>query len=299
MTIPQTFKLAPENTVSVEGLSHRLALGVTALDAVSLGAASSRVAAALERIGPYALSFGFDGHGPARHALLHAGRVASTLAHALKKGKPTTFAVRLFGGVTDPGPRTSYRLSDDPRHFVPRRIAVELVLDSKLPATGLANVRSYWLYPGSAYPFPSGATLLRGRLLRASNPLPKPIPWGRVLVTMPGTEIDLTKATPVGVAFGDDRGEFACALGGRIVNAATLPKTVNVRLWPQLPPANVTLDPLDPLGSLPLEAGARDRPNDPLGSVAQPTNYLPAPSLVRTITLGEANGGSANDLLFP
>ena len=157
------------------------------------------------------------------------------------------------------------RLAGRGRRIVPRRVSVvitseQAVLDADADPTTPPHPQ--WrralpvaCFPGAAADLPSGATVLRGRLVRddGSGNL-VPVRWARVRATTPaGAEI--------GWAHGDDRGEFV--LVARPSDAAVAvpadPLEVHLTVGFEEPsPAPDPLDPflvqVDPLWDLPVES---------------------------------------------
>lgn len=153
------------------------------------------------------------------------------------------------------------RLVDRARRYVPRRLRIPLVvpMPSASPAVTLADVdaslparrmRRPFLWPGAAYPLPSGATGLRG-VVRQGGVL---VPWTRVTATLPiaggGAPV------VVGRARGDDRGEFLLLITPRAASGGAIPLTLALDLTIEMPPPApaVPLNLPDPLVRLPIES---------------------------------------------
>jgi hypothetical protein len=292
--------LSPANTVEVARLRHRLALGLHWVDALAGAPALGAWQAVLETLGPYAMNLPFDSHGGARHALRNAGLLRKRFGLALDGGDARC-AVRVYAAPPPHLPHLPRRYEQalDPRLYVPRRIRFTPVADGADPAATPANIRQPWLWPGSAYPLPGNATALRGRVLRgASLATAAPVPWTRVVATVPASETVFGDAQPVGYAHGDDRGEFVLVLENRAVGGAALAGTVAVRLWAFLPPPAVTVDDADPLASLPLEEGGSDSLNAVLRGHAAPPGYVAQAGVELALRVGETAGGADATLLF-
>ncbi len=242
------------NTVEVARFGHRLALGLTWLDALTRLPVAGGHVTALERIGARPLVQRFIAHGGGRHALLHRDRVARLLALAAEE------QAAVPPPAADPRVLT-LRLTTPGRRHVPRRLALTPVIDADgVPPATLANIRPAWLWPGADAAVPAGSTVLRGRIRRGPTlATALPVPWARVVVTRPaaGPLSDppvFADETAVGWAHGDDRGEFLAVLGAAAVpGGAVLPPLLQLTVWVSLPAAT-PLDPDDPLASLPLEA---------------------------------------------
>lgn len=291
--------LAPANTVEVARLRHRLALGLHWTDALAGTSADGTWHAVLEKLGPYAMNLMFDSHGAARHALRNAGLLHKRFALA-QAGGDARCAVRVYAVADQPVRRPPvYERALDPRLYVPRRLRFTPSVDGTEPAATPANIRRPWLWPGSAYPLPGNATAVRGRVLRGPNlAAAGPVPWARIVATVPADVAVFNDAQPVGYAHGDDRGEFVLALENRAVGGAALAGTVEVRLWAFLPPPAMTVDEADPLASLPLEEGGGDSINAVLRGHVPPPGYVAQAGVVLALRVGETAGGADATLLF-
>lgn len=289
--------LEPSDTIEVERLRHRLALGLSWTDALTRQAAFGPLRSVLETVGPYALNLTMDIHRADRHALRYAGLVQKRFDKALADFGAANWAVQVYGARRLDRP--AYAIDLDPRLYVPRRIQFVPALAGTVPAPTPLNIRMPWLWPGSAYPLPGNATAIRGRLLRGPDlQHAAPIPWGRLVATIPSAQNVFNAATPVGYGHGDDRGEFVLVLDNRAVSGATLTNPVSVRLWPFLPPAATVLNPADPLASLPLETGGVDSTNAVLRGQAIPAGYVAAASKVLSLRLGETKSDGETTMLF-
>ena len=287
-----------EDTVEVSHVSHRLALGVLWIDALTRLPASGNLASDLETIGNRDCPLRFDLHPQSRHALPYAGRLARILVIAANE-KDTTppatpaddqtrFALRCFARRNLKA--DSYNTENDPRHYVPRRLALIPVQTDGFPTATTANIRRAWLWPGAAFPLSANATVIRGRIRRgASMANASSVAWARIVVTQPGAApADFSAETQIGWAHGDDRGEFLVVLGAQAIpGGAVLPQTVQLRVWIFLPPSDA-LDPADPLASLPLEQAGSDAINDVLRGTEAPATYIRQAPLDVTLKPGEA-----------
>lgn len=289
--------LEPSDTVEVDQLRHRLALGLSWTDALTRQGVFGPLRSVAETVGPYALDLAMDMHRADRHALRYAGLVQKRFDKALADFGAADWAVQAYGARRVEHP--AYAVDLDPRLYVPRRIKFVPVLAGAVPAPTPLNIRMPWLWPGSAYPLPGNATAMRGRLLRGPDlDHAVPIPWGRLVATIPSAQNVFGAATPVGYGHGDDRGEFVLVLDNRAVSGAALTNPVAVRLWSFLPPAAVALDPADPLASLALEDGAADASNAVLRGQAIPAGYVAGASKVLSLSLGETKSDGETTLLF-
>lgn len=162
------------------------------------------------------------------------------------------------------------RFFDEARRFVPRRLRIPIltrtVAETRPPAH---RVRRPVLFPGAGYDVSTGATGLRGRVLRGGQPMR----WARVEARLPGTGL------LVGRAHGDDRGEFLLLIGAEASPVGDLNPPLRVEvtvLGPAVPPVPPTPDRpnIDPLWDLPLEQAAVPGGADPVSAgESQPPNY--------------------------
>lgn len=289
--------LTLEQTVPVMSVQHRLALGLSCLDALAQSPAHGGLRVELESIGPYPLPYTLERHRADRHAARYAGQIKRVMAHALAEGGDTDWVLRIFGGALDGKP--AYRPESDARRYVPRRLAIALSMDGPLPAATPLNIRTPWLWPAAAYPLPGTVSAVRGRVLRgASLASGLAVPWARVIATVPAEQADFTLASRVGHAHADAQGEYVLALDARAVSGAALSNPVRVRLWAFAPAAAVPADPLDPLAALPIEACGTASINDVLRGTAVPAAYTASVSTTAQLRLGEVLSGNGAALLF-
>lgn len=298
-----------EDTVEVSHVSHRLALGVQWADALTRLPASGNLASDLETIGSRACPLRFDLHPQSRHALPYSGRLARILGIAANEkdttppatpaDDPTRFALRCFARRN---PKTgSYSTDNDPRHYVPRRLALIPVQTDGIPTATTGNIRRAWLWPGTAFPLPANTTAIRGHVRRGANLAgAASVAWARVVVTQPGvTPANFSAETQVGWAHGDDRGEFLVVLGAQAIpGGAVLPPAVPLRVWVFLPPSGA-LNPADPLASLPLEQAGSEAINDVLRGTEAPATYTRQIPVDIILKPGETLVINDAALLFP
>lgn len=304
-----TRPLTLDDTVEVSRVSHRLALGIQWLDALTGMPVAGDWINDLEAVGGRPAGLRFERHAQARQALRDAGGLAKRLRLAaadklatppLKVADdPTNFVVRAF--ARRDARHATYRPDNDPRQYVPRRLSLTPVQNGGVPPSSPANIRTAWLWPGAAYPLAANASGIRGRIRRgASLASARPVAWARVVVTRPGAgPVDFDGETPLAWAHGDDRGEFLVVLGTPAVpGGVVLPATMALRLWVFLPPAGAPED-ADPLAGLPLEIAGSDALNDVLRGTAMPAAYVRQPDFVDlTLPPGVLSGVNDADLLF-
>lgn len=271
-----------EDTVEVSRIGHRLAMGVQWQDALMQQPVAASLVTDLEAIGTRPCAQRFEAHSQGRWAIRYAARVARLMARAVELAQAVEFRLRSFGRRD--ARIAGYSTSNDPRIYVPRRLALTPLLDGGMPPADRSNVRSAWLWPGAAYPVPANATVVRGRIRKGPDAAHAvPVAWARVVVTRPlpaPAAPNFATETRIAWGHGDDRGEFLVLLDAHAVpGGAVLPEVINLRLWVFLPPPAVVFSASDPLASLPLEAGGIDFSNDILRGTAIPPGYLKQASI--------------------
>jgi hypothetical protein len=295
--------LAEYNTTEVSRVGHRLALGVQWLDALTglpvepLG--GQALVSELQAIGTRPWVQRFERHTQSRQALRWAGRYQKLVAHAHGLGEPLGHELLTYG-ARDPL-LASYQTSNDARRYVPRRLSYTPVLVGGVPPATAANTRTAWLWPGAAYPLPSGATGVRGCVRRnLGGGLSAPVPWARVVCMRPGAvQADIDTNAPLAWAHGDDRGEFVMLLGNSAVpGGGQLPAQVDVQLWVCLPPPAVVFDAAAPLASLPLDDAGTDVLNRVSMGLAVPPGYLVQAPRNFALDLGRVRSLGQLDLVF-
>lgn len=294
--------LSVDNTTEVARVRHQLALGLQGVDALTqapMEAGMGRsIRADLASIGARPWVQRLDSHSQGRHALRFAGRYEKLLLRAVAMGDPLVHQVFVHGARD--AHMGNYSVDNDPRIFVPRRLSLTPVLVAGLPASSLANARTAWLWPGPAYPLPSKATAVRGRIQRDLGAGRKePIRWTRVVMTRAGAgAANLATEEALAWAHGDERGEFLLVLGGNAVMGAALPPLLNVNVWVFQPPVATVWDPAQPLNSLPLEDGGTAVLNEVLKGRAMPASYVQQSARTLGLKLGEVLTMNEADLLF-
>ena len=201
-----------------------------------------------------------------------AGETLTAALPRLQRHPSGRFARRYDEGVR---PVMDLRIVDDDRsggvrrpghgrRIVPRRLRVTIASEQVVlaadadPATPPHPVWRRVLpaacYPGAAADLPSGATVLRGRIIRDDGSgVLVPLRWARVRATTPA-------GVEVAWAHGDDRGEFVLVVQpamdavGMPADPLLVRLTVGVQLPPPVPdPLDPFLTEIDPLWDLPLE----------------------------------------------
>lgn len=253
-------------------LPHRGGLSVT-YDTPALPATSrTPVATARDWIAQLAT---FDLHDSGRFALRHGPQV------------PAPLEVRIF---------------DSHRRITPRRLrlpvpdwddllAAEQDLDAPQPSVAERSFRPS-LLPGAAYDLPSGITALRGRITVAGEPLR----WARIQAERPAT--NGSPAVIVGIAHGDDRGEFVLVPDTSDLNRIEWPNPFPIvlrifgRAAPPLPAAEADFV-RDTFRTLPPAGPERDRylrakVADPLWDAPVEPLAVPVAGLVDPVARGAA-----------
>ncbi len=163
--------------------------------------------------------------------------------------------LRYFPGL---GETVDLRLVASNRRFVPRRLRIPvLTLEAARNEPYTQRVRRPALFPGAAYDVHRTATGLRGRVVRNGGVMR----WTRIFVTLPGSG---NPEIVVGLAHGDDRGEFFLLISPQTIPVGDLidPVSARVRIWgPAITPSPASAGESDPLWDLPLEAAPA--PQDP------------------------------------
>jgi hypothetical protein len=249
---------------------QRLALGLEPVDAGLGHAARRRLEVTLENV-PQPV---------ANWANLRPGEPLTGALPRLRRNGAWRYILHHTPEVEIP---VDVRLADPDRHLVPRRCRVtiptfdEVVapeLDPAVPPVPLSSrVLRPVLFPGAAYDVSGTATGLRGAVRRNG----KPMRWARVQarLTAPGEE-------PVGIAHGDDRGEFLLLVrfAADHIGDPADPLEVRVTVFgpQQAPvPADPSIARADLLWDLPQEAVVLPVPaDDPVVAGTQlPAGYVP------------------------
>ncbi|HZQ81930.1 MAG TPA: hypothetical protein VFB25_08145 [Gaiellaceae bacterium] len=236
----------------------RLALGLEIIDAARGTRISDPVRVAVES--PLTLST-IPRHDSCLHALIYS------------KAVTTPVTVRI--------------LSPD-RHFVPRRIQLPIGTQADAAAGLLSAPKRTWrpvLFPGAAYAISASATGVRGRVVWEDDGTP--VRFARVVASYGDQQI--------GLAHGDDRGEFLLVVGPDTVDGddfeladpPTLPVTLDLMLTIVAPNEKPAIDTSDPLSGLPVEVAAGPGLPDPVSVGEQlPDDYRnPGRVLAHAVTV--------------
>jgi hypothetical protein len=236
----------------------RLALGLEVIDAARGGRISDPIRVTVDA--PLGLAQ-VPRHDSCLHALVYSPEVTS----------PVTVRI----------------LSPD-RHFVPRRLQIPIGSESDAEAGLLPAAKRVWrplLFPGAAYDISQSATGIRGRVVWQDDG--SPVRFARVVA--------FYETEPIGLAHGDDRGEFLLVLGVDTVDEddfpladpPVLPVSLDLMLTIVAPNDKPASDPDDPLWGLPLEVAAGPGLPDPvsLGEQLPETYRNPGRVLVHGVTV--------------
>lgn len=248
---------------------HRLALAVDCRDAVT----GHRVATAVQigrEVPQEVLPRGHDRAWPCRDLIAKgAGRAIIML----DLRAPT---------------RVRLRIVDPRRRYVARRFDLPLwtlkeVLDEESagsPVPAASRLLGPWLLPGSAAPLSRGATTVRGRVVRGTDP----VRWPRITARGPGRQA-------VGWAHGDERGEFVLVIEdtGTLPPPAPTEFPVQLYVTAKVPAAP---DPFDPYADLTIEPvprstapPGRDDLDNVLRGRTTPADHVPSATVLPPISV--------------
>lgn len=247
---------------------HRLALAVEARDALSDRPVGSLVTARYRRV-PTPTN-----PTPAWLPMTRRGTARFTLRHRLT--------------ATTPLSDLQLVVEDPSRRYVPRRFTITpwQLADVAEPAPYVepfARLLRVWLLPGTAYPLPRTAMVIRGRVTQNGRPKR----WARVQGTTPTSD--------AGWAHTDERGEFVLPIlnaGADLTRVPTDRITVTLRVLgtptvadPPPPPDDRTQDLVSEVvarSSNPATANQLD--NDVLRGIAVPAGYKENAAAVPLVT---------------
>jgi hypothetical protein len=174
--------------------------------------------------------------------------------------------------------RVRLRIADPRRRYVARRFDLPLwtlreVLDEESagsPVPAASRLLRPWLLPGPAAPLSRGRTIVRGRVVRGTDP----VRWPRITARGPGL-------AAVGWAHGDERGEFVLVIEDTGTMPPPAPTQLSVQLFvtARIPS---TPDPFDPYADLTVEPlprsaappGPGDLDNDVLRGRRTPADHV-------------------------
>ena len=248
-------------------LATRLALGIEPADALRRSRIASPLEVAADGV-PYPLprTLRDPRAGPWDEA---------DVLRRVRRRDTCRFVVTLRPGTTGP---LDLRFLDRSQRFVPRRLRIHLPVP-----VGAGRIVRPALFPGAAYPVPTGAPGLRGRVLRGPE---APMRWARVEARRAaGGDV-------VGRAHADAHGEFVLLLEPAAAAGAEMPRPLKVLVTvfgPDDPPdPGEAPDPAaDPLWDLPLEEALLDQAGaEVLAGTRLPPGYREGVSREVVIGLG-------------
>jgi hypothetical protein len=260
---------------------QRLALGLEVIDAERRGRVAPLISVALDGV-PLLQP---RSRGPRQIGGL---RIDDVLRRVDRHESCRFALVYTKGLYRDKKKAVDLRFLSQDRRFVPRRLTIPLTDPALIekadtpdlvagdPALlGPNRARTVLLFPGAAYDVGSNMTGLRGRVRSADN---KPVRWVRVEARLQRGR-DGSPGLPVGLAQGDDRGEFLLLISSEASPIGPLPKALTLPLeitvWAAAGPPSATdfVKQNDPLWDLPLEVVTGTGPTDPvaLGEQLPPT----------------------------
>jgi hypothetical protein len=278
-------------------LGHRLAIGVQCIDALTGRPADTPLKVRIATLGPLTADFELEGKGGGRYALRDAGKLARLWDRTTQPGAvlPRTIDLRVHEA-------SSGGEGAAPHRYMPRRVTLALT-ETPPPAPPVPGFRPrplaapangfvVRLWPGPAYPFDGGGTVVRGCVRRGANVETAPrVRWPRVIATK--------GARVVGVAHGDERGEYTLLV--------RYPAGLISPLAPAAADAQVTLTaygrsaapahsvPFDDLAAEPAAVAAADA--DPIADL--PAAYNRQVAVARTLAFGAVQRGPDFELLLP
>jgi hypothetical protein len=256
---------------------HRLALGIEPIDAQS----GRRLSYELQVVNDLAL--------------------AGLTRPPIERHNSNLFALRYQPGVPDSTGRVDlrffdqreakYKAENDFRRIVPRRLRIPILTEPDVEAQEAVTrlqfrrrIRRPVFFPGAAYDFTATSTCLRGRVVRAGNPMR----WARVVATLTGSPV------VVGRAHGDDRGEFLLLVNAAVTSGSAWPDPLEITVQvvgpdPFPPVVAPAVKERDPLWDLPLETlVAPDQAVDNVATgVRLPVDYTKSVTDTFTFKLGK------------
>lgn len=259
-------------------VQHRLGVGLQLIDALNGRPLAMPMDVSLRGIGPLpAFRLALQAKGEGRYSLADASEFA-------RRWSAATAPRMLDLWIHEPGSE-----AQSPHALGPRRVQATLLEAGGRPAPRRENLLRIPLLPGPAYPFPAGATLVRGRVQRQTADGRLPARWARLHAFKNGRLLASSQA--------DERGDYALLL--RYPPGLLAPATpaasdgeIELRIAARgAPPAHhdpfddlepeplVDLDTLDPWAALPAAYGLRV-------------------TLPRTLSLGRSHSGPDFDVLL-
>ncbi len=261
-------------------VQHRLGVGLQLLDALSGRPLVTPMAVSLRGIGSLpAFRLALQAKGEGRYSLADAGEFAR---HWSAAAAPRVLDLWMHEAGNGSEAQRPHALG-------PRRVQALLLEDGGRPAPRRENLLRIPLLPGPAYPFPAGATLVRGRVRRQTTDGPLPARWARLHAFKSGRLLGSTQA--------DERGDYALLL--RYPPGLLAPATpstgdgeIELRIAARDAPP-VHQDPFDDLEPEPLAALEA---LDPWAALT--AAYGLRVTLPRALSLGRSHSGPDFDFLL-
>jgi len=245
---------------------------------------------------------------------------------ALRRSWSGRFAVVFDRPPVGGDDHVAVRLVSTDRRYVPRRLAIPAPtitavtaaeeahdLDSSQPL--VPRGCQPLMYPGAAYGVAAGATVIRGRVVWDGTA--RAVRWARV-VARPAQPIDVldengdvidTIQPELGLAHGDDRGEFVLVLGPLPRELYVLPELdLDLELIVEAAPEPAATDPVDsptrsrtdPLWDLPVETvGSLDPADEVTLGIATPATFTSTDTSTLTVRRGVATRPAISISLQP
>ena len=181
------------------------------------------------------------------------------------------------------------RIADTRRRYVARRFDLPLwtlkeILDAESagsPVPAASRLLRPWLLPGPASALSRGTTIVRGRVVRGTDP----VRWPRITARGPGQQA-------IGWAHGDERGEFVLVIEDTGTLPPPAPTQLPVQLYmtaripstpnPSDPYADLTIEPL-PRSAVP--PGPDDLDNNVLRGRKTPADHVPSTTVPPPISV--------------
>jgi hypothetical protein len=245
---------------------------------------------------------------------------------ALRRSWSGRFAVVFDRPPVGGDDHVAVRLVSAGRRYVPRRLAIPAPTIAAVTAAEAAHDLDPaqplvprgcrpLLYPGAAYGAAAGATVIRGRVVWEGTS--RPVRWTRV-TARPAQPIDVLDENGevvdsiqpgLGLAHGDDRGEFVLVLGVLPSELYVLPELdLDVELLVEAAAEPASDDPVDsptgsrtdPLWDLPLETvGSLDPADGVTLGVTTPAGFTSADTSALTVRRGVATRPAISISLQP
>lgn len=260
-------------------VQHRLGVGLQLIDALSGRPLATTMDVSLRGIGLLpAFRLALQPKGEGRYSLADAGEFA-------RRWTAAAAPRRLDLWIREAGGSEAQCL----HALGPRRVQATLLEADGRPAPRRENLLRIPLLPGPAYPFPAGATLVRGRVQRQTANGPLPARWARLHAFKNGRLLASSQA--------DERGDYALLLRyppGLL--APTTPAAGDGEIELRVAARGAPPDPHEPFDDLEPEPLVDLDLPDPWAAL--PAAYGLRVTLPRTLSLGRSHSGPDFDVLL-